>query len=81
MTDSNKSESNIKTEAMEGGFSLAIAGRVVAHLRGEDGKLTAHFVAGSDVDEDKQACFEKCFAASDQTTGASLKCSKKCGLT
>ncbi|MCW0047098.1 hypothetical protein ABIB58_002731 [Brevundimonas sp. UYEF29] len=81
MTNSHDADGGYSTRKVEGGFDLEFNGKVVMHLRGEDGSLTAQAPTGlASSDDDKQRCFDNCFANSDQTAGAAKACAKKCGL-
>ena len=70
---------NITTEAADGGFVLAIDGAPRLFLRGAEGSLTAEPLRDM-TDDEKQKCFDACFAASGQTTADAKACAKRCGL-
>lgn len=70
----------IGTKKVEGGYTLGIGGRTLIFLRGEEGSLVAEAVAESGLSDDKQKCFEECFAKTDGSLGSAKACSKKCGL-
>lgn len=64
---------------VEGGYELTLSGKTVVVLKGAEGSLKAEFASGTR--DAAQDCFDKCFAASDGTTGAAHKCAAACGLT
>ena len=64
---------------VDGGYELTLSGKTVVTLKGAEGSLRAEFpVSTRDAAQD---CFDKCFAASNGSTGAAHKCAKDCGLT
>jgi len=67
------------TEKTEGGYLLSIGGRALVMLRGEEGHLKAEALPGA-LSEDKQKCYDECFAKTRMTTGDAKTCAKKCGL-
>lgn len=80
MNTKDSADERYTTQKVEDGYTLSVDGRAVAFLRGEDGALRAELIPGVKVADDKQKCFEDCFAKSDGSLGASKKCSQKCGL-
>lgn len=67
-------------EKVSDGFNIIHNGKVVVHLTGEEGSLKAEWTKLANIESSKQECFDKCFANSDGSIGASKKCAKKCGL-
>ncbi len=71
--------SDYETKQTDGGYEITLSGKTVVVLKGAEGSLKAEYPVGTR--DAAQDCFDKCFAASDGTTGAAHKCAKACGLT
>ena len=70
---------DIEIKQADGGHVIHRDGKTLVTLKEIEGTLRAEFPIGTRTAA--QDCFDKCFAASNGTTGAAHKCAKDCGVT